>query len=64
MKLEPEKLDHIVESANTKDVKSSFAGRTFGIGAKDKTFMTKEVMSALDNRNANGKIEGQKNEKS
>jgi hypothetical protein len=48
MKLEPEKLDHNVESANAKDVKSSFAGRTFGVGAKDKTFMTKEVMSALD----------------
>ncbi|MDR2777113.1 MAG: hypothetical protein LBB17_03695 [Puniceicoccales bacterium] len=41
-----------VASANPADTKnkSSFAGRTFGMGTGNKTFMTKEVMSAVDKK--------------
>ncbi|MDR2628974.1 MAG: hypothetical protein LBC30_03240 [Puniceicoccales bacterium] len=38
-----------VDPADAKS-KSLFAGRTFGMGAGNKTFMTKEVKSALDTK--------------
>jgi hypothetical protein len=38
-----------VDSVNPSS-KSLFAGRTFGAGVGNKTFMTKEVMSALDKK--------------
>ncbi|MDR2779265.1 MAG: hypothetical protein LBB16_03205 [Puniceicoccales bacterium] len=55
MNLESKKLDQAakvanVESTDTKKSKSSFAGRTFGTGAGNKTFKTREVMSATDNK--------------
>ncbi|MDR1528754.1 MAG: hypothetical protein LBS22_04205 [Puniceicoccales bacterium] len=53
MKVESENIDPAAQTVNVDPAnkpKSFFAGRTFGTGANDKTFMTKEVMSALDKK--------------
>jgi hypothetical protein len=49
MEIEPGKTNGTNEVQSVKiNVKSLFAGRTFGIGAKSESFKHKEVMSALD----------------
>jgi hypothetical protein len=56
MKVKPENIDPAARAVNVNptntEAKSSFAGRTFGTGAGNKTFMTKEVMSALDKKDS------------
>ncbi|MDR2603463.1 MAG: hypothetical protein LBC11_02800 [Puniceicoccales bacterium] len=59
MKVEPEDIDPAARraaSTNPADTKSKslFAGRTFGKGAGNEIFKTKEVMSALDKQNPSG----------
>ncbi|MDR1457266.1 MAG: hypothetical protein LBI47_00200 [Puniceicoccales bacterium] len=61
MEVRPENIDPAAQSANANPAnaksKSLFAGRTFGAGVANKTFMTKEVMSALDKKDPTSILE-------
>ncbi|MDR2432913.1 MAG: hypothetical protein LBD34_04140 [Puniceicoccales bacterium] len=61
MEVKPENIDPAARTANTNPAdtksKSLFDGRTLGARAGNKTFMTKEVMSALDKKGSTSETE-------